>query len=74
MTGKTTFNSRRARYSSRARHRRPHTLRRAPIARLIAAFRARQAAAMSIRVQPAKQIARAARHEQTRQLGGVWRV
>ncbi|MEY9861414.1 hypothetical protein ABH935_007055 [Catenulispora sp. GAS73] len=74
MTGKTTFNARRTRYCSRARHRRPRTFRRMPIARLLAAFRARQSAAMNIQMRPAKQIARAARHEQTRQLGGRWHV
>jgi hypothetical protein len=45
-----------------------------PIARLLAAFRARCAAVMSVQPRPAKQIARAARHEQTRQLGGRWHV
>lgn len=74
MTGKTTHTARRIRYSARARHRRPCTFRRMPIARLLAAFRARCMAVMSVQPRPAKQIARAARHEQTRQLGGRWHV
>ena len=67
MNGKT-------KYSGRHRHSRPRAFRRMPIGRWLCALRARRAAALAVPVRPAKQIASAARHEQTRSAGGRWHV
>jgi hypothetical protein len=66
-------------YTGRGSHRRP--ARRTPRApwrplmvKVLARMRAGQLAAAQIAPRPAKQIARAARHEATRELGGRWHV
>ncbi|WP_228564308.1 hypothetical protein, partial [Catenulispora rubra] len=56
------------------RHRRARRSCRAQLAAVLSEVRAVQLTAAPVPPRPAKQIARAARHEATRALGGCWNV